>query len=474
MANKAKDALVISVSKPETYEAILADSGDVLLTKIRDGEIVVPKSESREDFSNFAIMNEDARKAFIQSIKPASSDGAGADGTGDTKVPPLPGDKPVDESGKATPPPPADEAGAGSPGSIEKSHQELMTQLSISNKESREHRIAAGRLGKELKTAKKSLEEARTEIADLRKTAIPAPKDAPEMPDMPNPEDFVEGVMDKGYQEAQIEHHKKMGVYQKELTAYQNSTRPEWASKLSDEFDKISQKAEEAKTLAQSSAKTAAVTATDSAWGGMWDYIRGMQKTLNLPTSIDINVINDNQTILNADKKGLKNEDQTPVYSQAEVNTAKTILSGLSEADYANYGKAVKLINQLYVFDTPEGLPEKRFEGLQDTLALQSAIDSAGLSEEVKALEPAPPNPGDVADRLSQKQANDNNLAHGMPAGGVGGADANLGSELTDTEKKEKCLDMAKQLNANPKLKHDTSFMESFNTLRSGLGLAKK
>jgi len=471
MAKKA-NPITISVSNPDSYESILASNPAELLTKIRDGDIVVPKTESREDFLKFASQDEAERKEFIKSIKPASSVGEGAEGTGDI-IPPLPGEKKTDESGKEIPPS-GYKPDAGTPDSIEKSHQELLTQLSVTSKELRDHRTAAGRLGKELKTANQTLTEARAEIENLKKASIPSPKDAPEMPEMPDPDDFTEGVMDDKYREAQSEHHKKMKVFYKDLAAYQNSTMPEWASKLTTQFDKIGQTAEEARSLAQTTAQATAVNETDKAWGGMWDYIKSMQKTLNLPTSIDINVINDNQTIINSVEKGLKDTEGKPFYSQTEVDAARAVIKGLPETEYANYGKVVQMINQLYLFDTPDGLPQKKYADLPEDLAYQAAIRNAGLGNDVKALKETHPSASDLANRLSQKQINDNNSATGMPPGGVGGADGQLGSELTSNERKEKLLDMTRQLRENIKLKLDTQFMDTFNTLRTEVGLAKK
>ena len=66
---KKVDAIVVSINNPESYEGLKNYSGDELLTKIREGEIDIPKTENRENFIKFATADVDARDEFIKSIK---------------------------------------------------------------------------------------------------------------------------------------------------------------------------------------------------------------------------------------------------------------------------------------------------------------------------------------------------------------------------------------------------------------------
>jgi hypothetical protein len=468
MTKKVSDAVVISVSKPDTYEGILSMSGEELLTKVRNGEIVVPKTESREDFIKFAGMDETARGDFIKGIKPVSGEETVPPDTSGT-LPEVPGEKPpekpetgIPESGK----PP------GSPKSPEEAHQELLMQVGVLTSEVNKHRGNAGKLGKELKNTNTALEEARTTITELQKTKEPAPKDAPAMPEMPNPENFVEGYMDPEYKEAQMKHHKDMKQFYKNIAEYQNSTKPEWARHLSEQIDETTQIAKDAKATADVSAKGTAQTESEKAWNNMWGDAKKLQPLLNLPTSVDINVINDNQIIKN--NMYAKDSENNPFYTQDVINAAVTFLNNVSEGDYANYAKVTKIINNLYTVDTETGIPSRNFQEKPEPDAIQAAIALAGLQGDVKALQLTNPSNADLADRLSQKQAANSNLSSGMPASQVGASDPNLGSEMTTTEKQEKLLEMNKQIRNNQKLLKDNKFMESFNKLRTDLGVARK
>lgn len=457
---KKVNAVTISVNNPSSYEGLLKESGEELLNKIRSGEIVVPKSESREDFIKFVGLDENGRNEFIKSIKPVS---------GDEKVKPdESGKKPDEISGDSSIPPETGDTESGkkpdSPKTPEQAHQELLEKVGVLTNEVNKHRGNAGKLGKQVKDLNKSLEEARNTIAELQKSTTPSAKDAPVMPDMPDPDDFVEGYMDPDYKDAQIKHHKAMKKFYEELAEYQKSTKPTWAQELSEQIDKTTKIVDNVKLSSEKNEY-------DTAWSGLWSEAAKIQKLLGLSTSMDIKVINDNQIIKN--NKDAKDSDGNPYYTQDVINSALLFLDKVSDEDYDKFSKVTKIINQLYTVDE-SGMPNRNFQDKDENVSMQAAIALAGLTGQVKALEMTEPSNADLADRLSKKQATNSNLSTGMPASEVGAHDDRLISELTTTEKQEKLLDMNKKIRSNQSLLKDTQFMESFNKLRADLGVARK
>lgn len=447
----------VSTTDPKSYESLLNIDGKELLAKIRSHEISVASPE-REKFVNFAKMNADQRKEFVNSLVPKTSvsatpekPDAAASGTPAPAHTDVKGVPPAPPSGKQ------DKPDAGS---------EYIDLVEITKLQEnlKKQRTTNSQLGQKVKALTEQLTELQTKLTESEKTKSPPVQlEMPDVPEMPDPEKYTEGLYDEGYKTAMSNYKSAVKDFHVKLSEYVKKVKPDYVAQIEQELNSVKKKTDEVYNFTAEVKTDREQNEHKRAWDGLWTEVEKIQKTTGLETPVPIEIINANQIILNNPKS----------HTPEEVATADKVIKSLPKEVYEKYQKITKVVTNLYDFDT-DGKPVRNYSDLDDDLAWHVAIRKAGLDGEIKALKPVPLTPAEVSQRLADKQQKDNMAAAPMPASSIGASEEPLNQATTTEEKKRKLLDMAQRLKENPRLYNDKAFLSDFDKLRAEMGLARK
>ncbi len=459
----------------ENYEKLIGVETKELLGQMRTGQLQVPKADYAE-FQQFAAMTPEKRKAFadgkkamMSTLPPDSSAGSGSAGAQVSGAQPDPVNPPApkqDQSGNSGVP----ASGAQPDGS------NYLVELSSLNKILGEQRAKNGQLGQTVKTLKQQNEELSNRLRELETkvnppTGTPGALELPEMPNIPDPNTFVEGVYDEAYKTAMGEYNVKIKEWQKQLGNFVSSAKPKWAEELTNTLETVRTQAATAADFVGQAAQEREVKSVEQSVSNMWADVKAMQQATNLKTSLPIEVINQNQIIVN--NAAAKNPDGTPVYSPEEVAAATRLIQAIPKPEYEAYRKVVDIVNNLYAFE-PTGMPKRLCDpDLDPDLAWQKAIRKSGVTG-ITSIVSQPLSHGERMDRLSQTQQAFSAAPQMMNGSNIGGNDDPLSSQVTREEKMNKLSEMAKRINQNRSLANDSKFMESFDKLRAELGFTAR
>ena len=452
---------------PDAYMKLQDVPANEILNQVRTGQLQVPKSDYAE-FRQFAAMTPDKRKVFVEGKKgtlpapdstTASAAGTQMSGSQPDINPPAQGAAQSGSNANAA------QSGAKPDGS------EFLVELSNLNKTLGEQRAKNGQLGQTVKTLKQQNEELQKRLKEFEANKeipgqAPVEKNLPDMPIIPDASTFVEGVYDDGYKSAMTKYQQDIKDWQGKFQSFVTSVKPKWAEELATTVASVRDQANVAAEFVNNTTQQQEAQRVHTALSDMWADIKAMQQATGLKTSIPIDVINQNQLIVNAEKA--LNPDGTPVYSPEEVAAAKRLIGAIPKSEYEAYAKVCKIVPNLYVFDAV-GMPKKISEDLDSDLAWTRAIRKSGVPG-IQAIVPMPPSNSQMVDRLSAIQQNMSAAPQMMNGSNLGGGDAPLNDQTTRTEKMTKLSEMARRFNSNRSLGTDKKFMDEMDKLRSELG----
>lgn len=445
----------VTIKDPKSYESLLNLKGEELLAKVKSHDINVASNE-REKFINFAKMNPEQRQTFVGSLTQApvsaNPDKPDAAASG-TPAPAHTDDKGV---------PPVTPSGTKPDAGNEYNDLVEITKLQENLKK---QRTTNSQLGQKVKALTQELTEIQTKLVEAEKTKNPPAQSvsAPDVPEMPDPDRFVEGLYDDGYKAAMSKYKSDIKEYNTKFVRYVKSVKPDWVKDIEQELGTVKKKADDAFEYTAESRSERNQSEYKNAWDALWQEVGKIQQTAGLETPVPIDIINTNQIILNDPKS----------HTPEEVANADRIIKSLPKEVYEKYQKITKVVTNLYDFDA-NGRPVRKFSDLDDDLAWQAAIRKAGLGAEIKALKPVNLSPAEMSQRLANKQQNDNMAAAPMPSSSIGASEDPLNQATTTDEKKRKLLEMAQRLKENPRLYNDKAFLLDYDKARSEMGLARK
>jgi hypothetical protein len=284
---------------------------------------------------------------------------------------------------------------------------------------------------------------------------------------MPDPNKFVEGQYDTGYKEEMGKYEAELNKFNTNFKTYVSSVKPPWALEMEKQLSTVEKQAHEAHEFTTKTNQKVVEEGVEKSWTDMWTDVTRLQEAVGLKTSVPIETINKNQLILNA--KDAKNTDGTMFYQPSEIIAADKVIKSLPAGDYEKYSKVAKIVTNLYDFDTQK--PVRKYEDIDSDLAWQVAIRKAGFAD-LKSIKTVDLTPAERAQRLAEKQNNDNNnTAASMPGGQIGASEGPLNSDMSMSEKKNKLLQMTRDVRANGRLLQDKAFMDNYNKLRKDVGM---
>lgn len=452
----------VSKSNPTVYQELVNVSGEKLNSMIANHELTIPKPE-REDFFKFVKMNPEERTAFVSKLSPIpDSNAAGA--------------QPDPKSGSVQPVPP--QSGVGIPpvppvpasGPKPETGSEYLVDIDKLQTSLKAQRAKNGELGQTVKTLKEREAELLKQIENLQKATPSAQADTmPVMPDLPDPDKYVEGIYDEEYKKAAAKYRDDLKQYNANLNTYFSSKKPAWAEELSQKLESVKTKAEQASAYVEQTTQNLSASRVETALNDMWQDVKALQSAVGLKTSVPIDILNRNQIIVNS--QSIKNSDGSPLYSAEEVAAATNVIKSVPEKEYENFKSMVKIVGNLYKFDV-DGTPMPMYD-IDKDLAWQAAIRKAGISG-LTAVVPKPLKPDEMSDRLSQQQHQQAQYPDSMNGSQIGASDDSIRSPSGTLEKQKQLLEMAQRIQKNPSLLRDRKIVEEYDKLRQELGLARK
>jgi hypothetical protein len=430
--------------------------------------------EDRESILKFAGMTKEQRQAYVNELNGASQ-------PPEAVVPPEP--EPKLPEIPATPP-----AAPAVPPAVEDKPQEaesvseFLERISAQNEEIKKHRAANSRLGQQNDSLNKQLEKLLKDHEDLRKqlgeiAAEKAPK-KPVRPKLPNPKDFEDGALDPKYHDKVNEYNAAIEQYDIQYEQYMDSKKPGYVTSLEEELRQVKPRVEEVVEYTTSTRNSQRQSEHERKWSDMWETAMAVQGDLGLKTSIPLKTINEQMTIVQ--NATAVDQNGNRIYSDAQVGAAQAFMTKLNVEDRKSYDNTVKLMSNLYRFDssTPElydsffdpKKPEHRKVMLQNA-ALKAGVDLSSFGTYVQA----PMSEAERMAELAKRQQNENSQA--MPGSAVGASDPSVFNQKPKNEKISRLKELVAMAKGSPRLfkpgvpEYDQKLAEEYFKLRKELGV---
>ena len=388
---------------------------DEILTKMRSGEIVPPpKGPDREEFLKLAAMTPEERdNAFeaapageLPPAAPTTPDNNGDTSKGDQGSIPAVTKKWWEEDGYES-----EEKGLENLKELRRVNAALQSSLDQLN-------AKEGKRGQELKTLREQVNSLAKEREELVKKTQPKIEE-PTRPKKPNPNDYVDGKLDDGYQNDLEKYLDEMATYTEAVVDFKidkkvsevNST----VSTIKDDFE-------------QRITATANQNTVDPIEKVFKDDIPTFQKKFGLEMSVDAWTVNQMVLNLSSPDIGVK------ARAQQFVDT-------FPPADKAKWAKITKAVNAAYDFST--GQPVARYNKIETAL-----YDQGLLGSEFNIITPSKLSPGEEKAMMDKKKTEIDGSVSVPPAANAANRDIPASGSMSQEEEVKRYKDLLIRYNA--------------------------
>ncbi len=385
----------------EDKEKIGSLSQQEITEKLKKGEIALPPVSDRNEFFTFVAKSPEERAKEIngeagQSGLPATPAESGTDegkgGEGATTLPTTSsGEDPWWKK----------EFGYDSEEKVKETHKRLLETTSRLQQQIDQLNAKGGKTGQELKQLKEEKARLESELAGFRKK--PEIK-KPELPKVPRPSDYEDGLLDEKYASDLEKYNNDMATYTENLLQYSSHVTEQ----------KIETVEEKIRNIPKS--EPSGPTGFDK----MFDKeIPDFQKRFGLETTVSIRYMND---------LVVKSQSKDPV----EAARAKQLMSSLTPNDVSAYNKVAQAIAVAYE-GLDEGNPRLKYRTIEGALFDNDLIGDGKTFNKVKQSQLTPEQEKEL---IEKKRKENEQHVSAIPASSSTSQDVPPASGQTLEEKK--------------------------------------
>lgn len=385
----------------EDKEKIGSLSQQEITEKLKKGEIALPPVSDRNEFFTFVAKSPEERAKEIngdagQSGAPATPAESGTDegkgGEGSTaQTPSSSGEDPWWKK----------EFGYDSEEKVKETHKSLLETTSRLQQQIDQLNAKGGKTGQELKQLREEKARLESELAGLRKK--PEIK-KPELPKVPKPSDYEDGLLDERYASDLEKYNDAMASYTEKLLQYSSHVTEQ---KLETVEEKI-------RSIPKSD--PSGLTEMDKLFN---NDIPDFQKRFGLETTVSVRYMNDLVA---------KSQSKDP----AEVARANKLISELPPSDVANYNKIQQAIAVAYD-GLNEGTPRLRYRSIESALFDNDMLGDGKTFNKVKQTQLSPEQEREM---IEKKRKENEQHVSAIPASSSTSQDTPPASGQTIEEKK--------------------------------------
>lgn len=382
----------------EDKEKIGSLSQQEITEKLKKGEIALPPVSDRNEFFTFVAKSPEERAKEINGdagqsgapATPATDEGKGGEGA-KSQPPASSGEDPWWKK----------EFGYDSEEKVKETHKSLLETTSRLQQQIDQMNAKGGKTGQELKQLKEEKARLESELAGFRKK--PEIK-KPELPKVPRPSDYEDGLLDEKYASDLEKYNENMAAYTENLLQYSSHVTEQ----------KIKTVEEKIRNIPKS--EPSGPTGFDKLFS---DDIPEFQKRFGLETTVSIRSIND------AVAKQMSND---PV----EAARAKSFIDNLPPNDKANYNKVQQAVAVAYD-GLNEGNPRLKYRSIESALFDNDMLGDGKLFNKVKQSQLTPEQEKEL---IEKKRKENEQHVSAIPASSSTNQDTLPASGQTLEEKK--------------------------------------
>ena len=396
----------------EDKEKIGSLSQQEITEKLKKGEIALPPVSDRNEFFTFVAkspeerakeINGDAGQPGAPATPATSGTDAGKGGEGSAaQTPSSSGEDPWWKK----------EFGYDSEDKVKETHKSLLETTSRLQQQIDQMNAKGGKTGQELKQYKEKVASLESELAGFRKkTEIKKP----ELPKVPRPSDYEDGLLDERYASDLEKYNEDMAVYTENLLQYSSHVTEQ----------KIETVEEKIRNIPKS--EPSGPTGFDK----MFDNeIPDFQKRFGLETTVSIRYMND---------LVVKSQSKDPV----EAARAKQLISSLAPNDVNAYNKVTQAIAVAYE-GLDEGNPRLRYRSIEGALFDNGLIGEGKTFNTVKQSQLTPEQEKEL---IEKKRKENEQSVSAIPASSATSQDIPPASGQTFDEKQKRFKDLLDEYN---------------------------
>jgi hypothetical protein len=376
--------------------------------KIKKGEIVLPPASDRGEFFTFVAKTPEERAKEI----------SGETGQPGTPAAPAASETEVSKGGEgSTAQPPASssgedpwwkkELGYDSEEKLKETHKSLLETPQRLQSQIDQLNASGGKKGQELKQHKEQIAKLESELAGLRKK--PEIK-KPELPKVPRPSDYEDGLLDERYVSDLEKYNDAMASYTEELLRYSSHVTEQKLETVEEKIRNIPK------------SDPSGLTEMDKLFN---NDIPDFQKRFGLETTVSVRYINDLVA---------KSQSKDP----AEVARANKLISELPPSDVANYNKIQQAMAVAYD-GLNEGAPRLRYRSIESALFDNDMLGDGKTFNKVKQTQLSPEQEKEM---IEKKRKENEQHVSAIPASSASSSDTLPASGQTIDEKKKRLKDL--------------------------------